>query len=537
MRKYIHVISLGLFLCGSSLQAQTVYDAEKFISGDLAGTARYVGMGGAMGALGGDISTINSNPAGIGLFRSNDAMSTIGFFSLDTKSAYGRGVRSTSTVKLTFDNIGFVYSSRVNDDSRIKFVNLGFSYHKRKNFNKEMLVSGSLGVSQTDQIAALNSNRPITNSTPYGVVQPDDLNAKDAFYNGTVPWLGALAYEGFLINPVRKDASTDQYVGYQNGMNPIIDSKYQSRTSGGIDEFNFNFSVNLDDAVYLGLTIGAYSVDYAYESRYSENFTSNGNDTGDYSMKTVLTTEGTGFDVKLGGIFRPMPDEPLRVGIAIHTPTFYNLSDRNYAELTYKTVDVATGNTVEGKTYTQDRIGDAMDGYTDYKLVTPWKFNLSAGYTIGKQIALGAEYEYADYSSAKLKYDSNGYTEDMTFENEMISSMLKGVHTFKLGVEAKPNAEFSIRAGYNVSTAAMDKNAYKELPTNSIRTDTQYSNQHAVHNITFGLGYRTDRFYGDAAYKYTTSSSDFYAFDNVDLNSSKITNKRHELFLTVGMKF
>ena len=84
----------------------------------------------------------------------------------------------------------------------------------------------------------------------------------------------------------------------------------------------------------------------------------------------------------------------------------------------------------------------------DYELVTPWKFNLSLGHTIGTSVALGAEYEYTDYSSSELRYD-DGY--EMGEENDWIDEDLKGVHTFRIGAEVKLIPEFSLRAGYNYS--------------------------------------------------------------------------------------
>ena len=51
--------------------AQETYQDTKLVENELNGTARYVGMGGAMEALGADLSTMSTNPAGIGLFRSS----------------------------------------------------------------------------------------------------------------------------------------------------------------------------------------------------------------------------------------------------------------------------------------------------------------------------------------------------------------------------------------------------------------------------------------------------------------------------------
>ena len=108
--------------------AQETYENTKLIDNDLNGTARYVGMGGAMEALGADISVINSNPAGIGLFRRSSGSVSFGLVSQDGASSFKYGNKTNAS----FDQAGFVYSLR---DGRRTFINFGFNYHKSKNFD------------------------------------------------------------------------------------------------------------------------------------------------------------------------------------------------------------------------------------------------------------------------------------------------------------------------------------------------------------------------------------------------------------------
>ena len=126
MKKNIMIAALAMV--AMAVQAQETYENAKITAGDLNGTARYVGMGGAMEALGADISTIGTNPAGIGLFRKSNASVSFGIVSQgDGKSAVGGNKTNVS-----FDQAGFVYSSRLNKTS---FVNFAFNYHKSRNFN------------------------------------------------------------------------------------------------------------------------------------------------------------------------------------------------------------------------------------------------------------------------------------------------------------------------------------------------------------------------------------------------------------------
>ena len=151
LKKIISVIVIAL-ISGSAVWAQTQYDAERFISTDLNGTARFVGMGGAMSALGGDISTMGTNPAGIGLFRRNDVSGTFSLNNTRVEANFGGVTGKDDRSRLSFDQLGVVFSTRMGDE--LRFVNFGINYRKQRNFNKRMTMYGDLmGLSLTDQIA------------------------------------------------------------------------------------------------------------------------------------------------------------------------------------------------------------------------------------------------------------------------------------------------------------------------------------------------------------------------------------------------
>lgn len=129
-------------LCLGSANAQTVYDAAKIAGRELNGTARFVGMGGAMSALGGDISTIRTNPAGIGIYRSNDLMTTFGYSLTSTESNYEGNKFNMDKARWTFDNLGFVLSTKFGNRTNLRYFNVGFNYQKRNSFYKNMTMQG-----------------------------------------------------------------------------------------------------------------------------------------------------------------------------------------------------------------------------------------------------------------------------------------------------------------------------------------------------------------------------------------------------------
>lgn len=534
--KKLTLAALSL-LTSIGMGAQTIYDVTKMTEKDLNGTARFVGMGGAMGALGGDISTIGTNPAGIGIYRSNDAMVSFGFTSTGTESNYAGNTMNSDKNRWQVNNAGFVFSNKIGNHTALRYINFAFNYNRAKSFNKTMGMEGLINmtpdgqvVSQTFQMASQASGMF---DRGYDIAYIDD-NATDGnniFNNPNSGWLAALGWGGFLYNPVYDKDKPDKQIGY-GAFLPQPYSNFRSQEKGGLDQYDFNISFNINDRVYLGFTVGAYDLNYTKSTTYSEDY---GAGEG-YDVTSWTKFDGTGFDFKFGAIIRPFEASPLRIGLSLHTPTFYKLTLATNAILNS---DIY-GENEEGETVLINSTVDSYDFLNnndmayDYKLRTPWKYNVSLGYTIGTNLALGAEYEYQDYSSARLHYPEG---DEMGYENSTIKDMLKGVNTFRIGAEYKVIPEFALRAGYNFSTAAYKDGAYKDLPLNSVMTDTDYANSKSKSNYTLGIGYRGSLVYADLAYQYSTYKSDFYAFDDEYLNKTDVKNTRSQVIFTLGLRF
>lgn len=538
---------MGLCLTLAPVTAQTVYDAAKIADKDLNGTARFVGMGGAMSALGGDISTIGTNPAGIGIYRSHDVMTSFSLSSFGTDANYMGNNLSTSKMKGSYDNLGFVLSTKIGNKTTLRYVNFGFNYHKANSFYGNMEMGGKLGnQSQSYYMAWQAAGIEKWGSSPY----TDDY----------IGWLSVLGYDGWLITDITTDRTDTPYLDEEGNQindvdgNPLYrtpgvyyglydngNASFRSEQRGGIEQYDFNVSFNIKDRVYLGLTLGAYSVDYNKYTTYGESY---GN--GEYySLTSNNQIVGAGFDVKLGAIIRPFEYSPLRVGLAIHTPTFYSLDYKTRAYVESSLYDPVTGKNEAASVATDSPNIVDGDMVREFRLQTPWLYNVSLGYTIGNNWALGAEYEYQDYSSMEFR-DPQGFSDSFEFENST-TAMLKGVHTFRAGLEYKVIPQFAIRAGYNYRSALFNKDAFKDLPINSIQTDTDFSNTQALNNYTVGIGYRGSMFYADLAYKFTSCKSDFYPFVNMNQTentleiaspeATKVTDRRSQVLLTLGVRF
>lgn len=543
--KKMFLAVIGLCLTLVPVTAQTVYDAAKIADKDLNGTARFVGMGGAMSALGGDISTIGTNPAGIGIYRSHDVMTSFSLSSFGTDANYMGNNLSTSKMKGSYDNLGFVLSTKIGNKTTLRYVNFGFNYHKSNSFYGNMEMGGDLGnQSQSYYMAQQAAGIESWGNSPY-----TDVN---------IGWLSVLGYDGWLITDITTDKTGTPYLdedGNQindvNG-NPLYrtpgvyyglydngNASYRSEQRGGIEQYDFNISFNIKDRVYLGLTLGTYSVDYNKYTTYGESY-----ENGEYySLTSNNQIVGAGFDVKVGAIIRPFEYSPLRVGLAVHTPTFYSLDYKTRAYVESSLYDPVTGKNEAASVATENIVDGDM--IREFRLQTPWLYNVSLGYTIGNSWALGAEYEYQDYSSMEFR-DLQGFSDSFEFENST-TAMLKGVHTFRAGLEYKVIPQFAIRAGYNYRSALFNKDAFKDLPINSIQTDTDFSNTQALNNYTVGIGYRGSMFYADLAYKFTSCKSDFYPFVNMNQTdnvleitspeATKVTDSRSQVLLTLGVRF
>ena len=539
---FLSACLLSLFMAHA--HAQETYENTKLIDNDLNGTARYVGMGGAMEALGADISVINSNPAGIGLFRRSSGSVSFGLVSQDGASSFKYGNKTNAS----FDQAGFVYSLR---DGRRTFINFGFNYHKSKNFDYILnAASGLNGASQhklSYMKALANENNLDKTSSGWRGKFAYTSQLDNLYYNT----LMMTSSDGFFYN----DAS-----GYEFGR----------AETGYIGEYDFNTSVNVNDRVYLGITIGIHDVHYTGHSLYNEALVNLNNQTaGDITVNDERRITGTGYNASFGIILRPVDASPFRIGLSVSTPTWYDLKTSNYTYLINNT-KADGGGKLQGD-YPNYTTGESYE----FKLFTPWKFGVSLGHTVGNYLALGASYEYADYSRLDTRVN-DGYDVDYwgdVYEhsssdepmNRHTRETLKAVSTLKIGAEAKVMPNFAVRAGYNYVSPMFKKEGYKDGNIDSYGSNyssaTDYTNWEATNRYTVGVGYTLGKMSFDLAYQYAQTNGKFHPFADSYLdytypgqdsngndvtmtesldnyaNAVKVSNKRNQLLLTLTYRF
>lgn len=535
------------FAAALGLNAQSAMDAFTASESQLRGTARYVSMGGAFGALGGDLSTLNQNPAGLGVYRSSEFGATLDIDFLNaTMENTGSNAMKNSATRAACNNFGYAGSMRTGS-SVMPYFAWGATYNRINSFERKYRgYFPTLQTSWSNYVAGLSGG--------YTGEQLWGTDSYDPFYDSNVPWISALAYNNFLINPA---PNGDGYVGL---MQPgsYGDASIEVREQGYIDEYSINFGGNFSNMIYWGIGFGIRDISYRLSSYYDEYI----NDarvprsadsqalttgTAEWGIENLQQVSGSGFNLKLGLIFKPINE--FRIGLAVHTPTWY--------KLTYNTnawVDYGLGKIESDDYYTLDSMVDdnpyttTENGYWDMNLKTPWRLMVSVAGVLGGRFIVSADYVYEAYPSMAFS-DNQGTLTDISND---IKRYYQPSNELRLGAEFRMTPSWSLRAGYNFKSAAAKesaRNGYDYLYTSGTQSMAEFKN--ARNSVSVGLGYRTGGFYVDAAYVYSTQKSDWYAFssfptvdggyalasDALSGPHGTIKTNHNNLVLSVGFKF
>lgn len=567
MKKALFILST-LAMGSTVANAQSAVDAYSISQPDLKGTARFMSMAGAFGALGGDLSTLSQNPAGIGVYRSSD----IGFtLDLDVQSSKSEALGSAydmNQTKFLLNNIGGVLTMRLGNDMFPNF-NFGFTYNKGASFNR--IYGGNINTlhnSMSNYIAGLANSEGLTEGDVATVPGYDPYNP--GYNDYASPWLAILGYDSYLITP-QIDPTTGQTKWYGQWSDSMTGPSSTSgsgtflmKEHGGINEFNIAFGGNIANKFYWGMNFDIININYRLNAYWGENLENalvpdqNNNlvrESANWGMSNLYTISGTGFNYQLGFIYKPV--QALRLGFAFHTPTWYNLTENFGA-----TIDYTYGGTDSGYADTND----GYLGYNSYNFRTPWKLIASAAGVIGSNFIISFDYEWANYGSMHFSepnfydgydgwydypfpYSGSSFTyvdpyDPYGYENADIKTYYKSSNTFRIGVEFKPVSSFSIRAGYcNVSSPVKEAAKNNQEIIYTAGTQPSYRFDNNTNYITCGLGYKYKKIYVDLAYVYKHMSSEYHAYTpdpgNLSIPSpqAKVNFKNNQIVLSAGYRF
>lgn len=460
--------------------SQNAYDALKFSEVYYQGTARSMSMGNAFGAIGADFSSLSTNPAGLGLYRSSEYLFSPSIYNNKTNSTYNGNYADDFRTNFALSNLGFVNTNKV-DNSAIRYFQFAIGMNRTNNFNNRMLVRGiNAQHSKVDvYLDELDGINPANIETlyPYDIYPAwytyiiDTINGQ---YTSPIPQGGIVQEE--LVN-----------------------------TWGSTNEWLISGGMNINDVVFVGATIGMPRIRSFYESTYTE-YDGNNNINGfDYwRTKQTIDTRGWGINLKIGVIAWPL--DWLRVGAAFHTPTYFELTDN------WETTMEAD---LDGY-YNQYT---SPNGEYEYNVTTPLRAIGSLAFIIGKNGLISAEYEFVDYGMMRLR------ASDYTFsgENDDIRHLYKATSNLRFGTEWRVS-NFSFRGGYALYGSPLGFSE-KELRS---------------HTYSLGVGYiANNNFSLDLAYVYARKQQDYYLYSSTNYTSNATSQDliSNYFVLTTRFKF
>ncbi len=470
---------------------QNINDAILFSGEDIQGTARYNAMSGAFGALGGDFSAINDNPAGSAVFKNSLLTGTLGVRGANNDAEYFGRSTNESSAGIAINQLGaaFVLNSIKEGSNWNKFV-FAFNYNQSQNFDKEYFISGKSDNSVSSYFLSQANGLQFQDiqilSGEY--IEEAYLNILEAYgYQHQQAFLG---YYGGVIDPAdASDPTNTSYVG--TGNYTTVNQNYYYSNSGANSKFNFNLATQYKEALYLGVSFNGNFINTERVTSIVETGYDASSPLDFVTFDNRLKTTGAGFSMQVGAIGKI--GKMLRLGASFHTPTWYILNDELSQKINSNLADSDIG--FIG--------GNQVTVFEDYKLRTPAKLTGSAAVIFGKQGLLSLDYHYKDYNNIKMR-SNTGFTET----NRNINNSLNGASSINLGGEYRIK-RWSLRAGYR----------FEESP---------YKNKVVMDDLTgysLGFGYNFGRSKIDFSYNQTNQEVSHQLYDVGLTNAAKIDER------------
>ena len=469
-----------------SALAQNHIDALRYSQESLWGSARYVSMGGAFGALGADGSSSSSNPAGIATFTTGQFSGSLNINDIRTEasestSSFGQEQSFARKKSASLPNLNYISANIFDPEFATDWdrMNFGIGYNKLADYNNHIHIEGT------------NSS----NSLSSYILQ----NSQGKTYD-ELDILGQLAYITYLTDTIGDE------ITYNSPLDSLINrtQTYKSNSSGGKNEFYISFGTAYQNKLFIGATVGIPSIEYREQNTISEtgfnSSTGSFNELESFDYTTNLNVEGSGLNLKLGLIYKI--DDAIRYGFALHTPTYYEIHEEYTSSMN---TTFAGDSTHSAESYL---------GLFDYSLSTPFKMINSLSFVIKKRAIISLEHEYLDYSYANLKSDFYSFDN----ENANINNTYASTSNIKLGTEIRVHPQLSLRAGY----------AYFGSPF----TDKNYM---ATEYLNFGLGVKVNQYSFDLALVNSYSQNEMSIYPNSEI--AIINNYGSQLLISGGYKF
>lgn len=473
--------------------AQYLADALRFSTFQNSSTARFDGLGGYKSAIGGDLSSLYGNPAGLGMFTKSEFNFTPSFKLRNNDVNFLNKNNNVTSSNIDLNNIGVVLHAKTfksgNLDKGVISINFGVGYQKRSSFKNDLLFNGT-----TTSFGNGTSNG-------LGDYFAETATAEKVTQNNLSAAVNGAAYDSFLII---EDANNPK-VYY-----PITSQKAaQIQTinrSGGSSSVDFSLGLNISNKIFFGAGIGLSSFRYtSFEQTNEIGQLKYRNQDFNYNVdyNRNFNTEGSGLNVKLGLILKPVNE--LRVGLSFESPTWYKVTD-NYSEQLFNNIDKVEG----------------TDSFPfDYQLRTPAKVNGGLAYFFSDKGFISADIGFVDYST--INFSSADSPTDLK-TNRNSKQSFRNVINYSVGGELRVQPNLLLRLGYQVQG-----NPYKNLANSDFE----------IQSISGGFGYRFGTYYLDLS---LVNANDRLFYSNYSLANrteplATINTKRNSVNLTFGVRF
>lgn len=471
--------------------AQNETDAFQFSQEGINGSARFNSMAGAFTSLGGDISGVYQNPAGVGVYKKSEWSMSLGLQNNLTDSRF-MGTNSLSgKTNLNIPTLAFVQSSN-NLPGRWRNGNLAVYLNRSNSFHSKFSYAAD---GSTTSLLDAYMNKLAASGTTW-----EQLNDGA---NPAYPYDIYLAWQNYLI-----DVDTVNYDYYTAiGLKPI-NQNYSQTTYGAKRETGISYGANYDDKLYIGAGLLFSRIVYQKSYSFIES-TAEGDTTtylDHYIYKFDEKTTGLGVGLNLGAIYRPTKN--IRIGASIKSPTRYNLR-----------IDYESSNAAYYKDTTISTLSPTLGRY-DYIFRSPTRANVGVAYLFDKYGLISIDGEYIAYNSTRFLHGTDGY--QFGQENSAIASSLNNTMNLRVGAEYRISSYWSARAGFAYYT-----NAYK----------TSIDDNSSFQIYSAGIGYRDENYFIDASYQYKASQLVHYAYDPSIANRAQIGIQDHLITLSAGFKF
>ena len=493
----------------ADLTAQTYSEtALMFSRPTFSGSSRMLGMGGAGVSLGGDLSSAHLNPAGLAMFNKGEIAFSIGSADNRATSSYLGSSLTDNKPSLSIPFLGVSFHSR-KDDEKIINTTFAITYNKLSNFNRSVNYQG-----RNDK----NSIIDYFLNDAYDD-QGDPIDPRDLFIPTN------LAFETYLIDTITVDGNS----GYWSALGLLpdptdfrkVNQNERIVTSGAMTQWTFAWAMNISDKFFLGASLGLRNIRLDSKKTYTESgfeFKDKGYDPlNQFTLEEKLTVNGSGYNVTIGGIIRPV--DGLQVAATYESKTGFLLSDVYDASMStrWNNFDYYQ----DGSAILKDETARLDEGLlTEYTLSTPSRITGGVSWFFGKKGFITAEIGSVSYGSAKYKSRTAGV--DFVSDNSSIRSLYTTGVNYRFGGEYRHD-KMRFRAGgfYNADPFRTAQNGVSRN----------------ISGLTGGFGYRESNYYVDLAVVLSNGNQSYrpYRIPTPESPLVKSTNQAWLVQVTLGL--